>query len=315
MLLRLNQQLVEKCTDILRLYCAQNEELRFGVNEIFRKLGDKNKPKIVGCIKELEKAKIFRTEKERKKPNKKLVQKEYKVLTDLGKSIRDFMVGIELSHKAYSEINEKINRLNIPLDRRENAKEELAKLNKLMDDKGIISFSSSDDYIVDATKYYDKFKKLCDQEGFDIKQIKGDFSLSIIGLLGSLFDALDEYSSNIINCLIYGYYQITDNILFDEIPGSVSKNLVEEILQKIIFDEIKQKLLKGKLREIELPKQDKDYLRFIEIAEPLRIHMSSKLYHEADYSHIHSEVATWNHKETEDMDFALRLISGERNKD
>ena len=38
-----------------------------------------------------------------------------------------------------------------------------------MDDKGIISFSSSDDIIVDATKYYDKFKKLCDKEGFDIE--------------------------------------------------------------------------------------------------------------------------------------------------
>ena len=120
----MNLQLVEKCTEILRLYCAQNEELRFGVNEIFRKTGDKNKPKIIECIKELEKAKIFRTVKERKKPNKKLIQKEYKVLTDLGKSIRNFMVGIELSHKAYSDIHEKINRLNIPLDRRENAKEE-----------------------------------------------------------------------------------------------------------------------------------------------------------------------------------------------
>ena len=61
----------------------------------------------------------------------------------------------------------------------------------------------------------------------------------------------------------------------------LSKKLVEEILHKIIFDEIKENLLKDKLLEIELPEEDKDYLRFIEIAEPLRIHISSKLYHGA----------------------------------
>ena len=311
----MNQQLVEKCTDILRLYCAQNEELRFGVNEIFRKANDKNKPKIIEGIKELEKAKVFRTIKERKKPNKKLVQKEYKVLTDLGKLIRDFMVGIELSHKAYSDIIEKINRLNIPLDTRENAKEELAKLEKIrvLDAKGIFPFGSPDT-TVNATKYYNQFKTLCDQEGFDIEHIKGDFDFSILGLMGSLFDALDKYRSNIINCLIYGYRQITENILFNEIPGSISKKLIEEILQKIIFDEIKENLLKDKLLEIELPQEDKDYLRFIEIAEPIRIHEGSESYHEPDYSEIYSKIQTWNHKETEDMDFALRLISGERNK-
>lgn len=312
----MNPQLVEKCTDILRLYCAQNEELRFGVNEIFRKLGDKNKPKIVECIKELEKARIFRTVKERKKPNKKLVQKEYKVLTDLGKYIRDFMISIELSHKAYSDIIEKINRLNIPLEKRENAEEELAKLEKIrsLAAKGIFPFGSPDT-TVDATKYYDQFKILCDQEGFDIEHIKGDFDFSILGLMGSLFDALDEYKSNIINCLIYGYHHITENILFDEIPRSASKKLVEEILHKIIFDEIKENLLGDKLLKIELPEEDKEYLRFIEIAEPMRIYESSESYHEPDPSIYSSKIQTWNHKETDDMYLALRLISGERNKD
>ena len=223
------------------------------------------------------------------------------------------MAGIELSHKAYSDIIEKINRFNIPLDRRENAKEELAKLEKLklLADKGIIGLGSPD-CTVDATKYYDKFKKLCDQEGFDIEHIKGDFSFSIIDLIGSLFNALDRYRSNIINCLIYGYHQITENILFNEIPRSVSKKLVEEILQKIIFDEIKENLLKDKLLEIELPQEDKDYLKFIEIAEPIRIHRNSKSYREPDYSEFYSKIQTWNHKETDNMYFALRLISGER---
>ena len=73
------------------------------MNEIFRKTGNKNKPKIIEAIKELEKAKVFRTEKERKKPSRKLLQKEYKVLTELGQNIVDFMTGIELSHKAYLE--------------------------------------------------------------------------------------------------------------------------------------------------------------------------------------------------------------------
>ena len=301
----LNNQLVEICTSILRLYCDENEETRFGVNEIFRKTGNKNKPKIIEAIKELEKVKIFRTEKERKKPSRKLRQKEHKVLTELGQDIVDFMIGIELSHEAYSNIKEKINRLNIILDKRENAQDELFKLEKHRE--GILDPEN----FTDAHKYYDKFKELYEQEGYDLESLDKDLSFPIIGLIRSLYHILDAYKENIVNCLIYGYYQITKNILFNEIPGSISNNLIEEILQKIIFDEIKQKLLEEKLLEDVFPEEDKEYLRFSDIVEPTMTRYSFNL---VDHSIIDSTDKRWNHKESEDMDFALHLILGQKNE-
>jgi hypothetical protein len=286
----MNIQLVELSTCILRLYCAQNKEARFGVNEIFKKTGNKNKPKIVEAIKELEKAKIFRTEKARKKYNKEHKQKESKVLTELGQDIVDFMTGIELSHKTYLNLKAKINRLILSLDKKENAQDEKYKLEKDRQEflkKYLDSFN-----FIDTHKYYINF-----------------LSYQDVPLL-NLFRTLDEYRKNIINCLIYGYYKIMKNLLSNRIERSISKKLIEEILQRIIFDEIKQTILEERLLENVFHKEDKEYIKITDIGKSTINRYISNL---MDSSNTDLSDVRWNHKESADMDFAVRLIVGDRN--
>jgi hypothetical protein len=98
-----NNQLVDNCIQILRVFSAQNIPTGLGVNEIFRKTGGKDKKSIIDAIKRLERGQLL----ESKRSNQHM-QIRLKQPTELGVKFIDFMNNIDEYNSACIRFKERV---------------------------------------------------------------------------------------------------------------------------------------------------------------------------------------------------------------
>ena len=109
----MDEQLVTQSIKILRLYYAHKDETWFGVNEIMRRTGCKDKPKIIDSIHYLVDGSILDTQKQ---PNQK--QLKPMILTRLGKEIINLWKDIDECKSSYENVNKRIGKIDIKLGKK-----------------------------------------------------------------------------------------------------------------------------------------------------------------------------------------------------